>query len=74
MEQQGTPVIHLETGSPDFDTPKHIKQAACCVLEEVKVHYMSNYGILPLRQAIAKKMRSFNLLDYDPELRLYRGI
>lgn len=66
MEQEGTPVIHLEIGCPDFDTPEHIKQASYQALSDGKVHYTSNYGILPLRKAIATKLKRDNNLVFDP--------
>ncbi|MEM2915720.1 MAG: pyridoxal phosphate-dependent aminotransferase, partial [Candidatus Bathyarchaeia archaeon] len=28
LERQGKDIVHLEIGEPDFDTPKHIKEAA----------------------------------------------
>jgi len=67
IEKQGGKVIHLEIGRPDFDTPKHIKQAAKDALDMGKVHYTSNYGILGLRRAIASKLETEQSLQYDPE-------
>lgn len=67
LERQGKPVIHLEIGRPDFDTPIHIKQAAAHALENGMVHYTSNYGIPELRSAIAEKLGRDNQLAYDPD-------
>lgn len=66
LEQEGKPVIHLEIGRPDFDTPQHIKEAAKAALDRGMVHYTSNYGIPELRQAIADKLRTENGLNFDP--------
>ncbi len=66
-EKKGETIIHLEIGRPDFDTPGHIKEAAAAALEEGKVHYTSNYGILELRQAISEKFKRDNDLVYNPE-------
>ncbi len=66
LEQAGEKIVHLNIGRPDFDTPKHIKQAAKQALDEGKVHYASNYGIIELRQALAQYMRQENHLSYDP--------
>jgi aspartate/methionine/tyrosine aminotransferase len=66
LERDGASVIHLEIGRPDFDTPKHIKQAAYRALAEGQVHYTSNYGVPPLREAIAHKLRRDNHIEYDP--------
>jgi len=66
LEREGRPVIFLETGRPDFDTPTHIKQAAKQALDAGDVHYTSNYGTPELRTAIAEKLRRENGLTYDP--------
>jgi aspartate/methionine/tyrosine aminotransferase len=65
-EKLGQKIIHLEIGRPDFDTPQHIKDGARGALDEGKVHYSSNYGIMELREAIARKLREENDLSYDP--------
>jgi len=65
LEGEGKPVIHLEIGRPDFDTPAHIKAAAQRALDEGKVHYTSNYGVPEITRAIAAKLRSDNGLDFD---------
>ncbi len=67
LEREGRPVIFLETGRPDFDTPAHIKEAAKRALDAGRVHYTSNYGIPELRSAIAEKLERDNGLRYDPE-------
>jgi aspartate/methionine/tyrosine aminotransferase len=66
-EKLGEKIIHLEIGRPDFDTPRHIKDAAKRAIDEGKVHYSSNYGIPELRDAIARKLKEDNGLSYDPE-------
>lgn len=53
LGNQGHDVIRLELGRPDFDTPLHIKEAAKKALDDGQVHYVSHFGILPLREAIA---------------------
>lgn len=53
LGEQGHDVIRLELGRPDFDTPLHIKEAAKKALDDGQVHYVSHFGILPLREAIA---------------------
>lgn len=67
LEREGRPVIFLETGRPDFDTPVHIKEAAKRALDAGRVHYTSNYGTPELRSAIAGKLANENGLMYDPE-------
>jgi aspartate/methionine/tyrosine aminotransferase len=65
-EQAGEKIINLNIGRPDFDTPRHIKEAAKTALDEGKVHYASNYGIVELRQALAQQMAREQRLSYDP--------
>lgn len=65
-EREGDSIIHLEVGLPDFDTPRHIKDACIDALNRGEVNYTSNYGILELREAIANKLRSENGLSYQP--------
>lgn len=65
-EKMGEKIIHLNIGEPDFDTPKHIKEAAKKALDEGKTHYSSNYGIPELREALAQKLSQENGLSYNP--------
>lgn len=66
LEAAGEDVVHLEIGRPDFDTPQPIKEAAVEALDAGRVHYTSNYGIDPLRTAIAEKFKQENGVRYDP--------
>ncbi len=54
LEQAGQPIIHLEVGQPDFDTPDCVKEAAVAALRDGKTGYTPSNGILPLREAIAE--------------------
>ena len=65
LESKGRDVIHLEIGRPDFDTPQLIKDAAIEAIDAGHVHYTSNYGIEPLREALATKFETENGLTYD---------
>lgn len=66
LQSEGKPVVFMETGRPDFDTPAHIKEAAKKALDEGRVHYTSHKGIPELRQAIADKFAADNGICYDP--------
>jgi aspartate aminotransferase len=57
-DQKG--LIHLELGQPAHDTPVHIKAATIAAIEAGHVHYSDLWGIAPLREALAKKLRTFN--------------
>jgi aspartate aminotransferase len=59
--------INLTLGQPDFDTPEHIKAAACRALAEGKTGYTPNTGIPELREAIVAKSRRENGLEYTPD-------
>lgn len=67
LEAEGRDIVHLTVGRPDFDTPAHIKEAAKAALDKGEVHYTSNYGIAPLRKAVAAKLRADNGLDYEED-------
>ena len=64
LERAGKKILHFEIGRPDFDTPNYIKRAAYRALEEGKVHYTSNFGLMDLRQAIADKLAKENNIPY----------
>ena len=60
-------VIRMDIGEPDFDTPKHIRDAAIMALNEGFTHYTAAPGIWELRKAVAEKLERDNRLNYDPE-------
>ncbi len=63
MKAQGIDVISLAMGEPDFDTPYPIRFAAVDSIIQGHTHYSQARGILPLREAIAKKLREENGID-----------
>src|SRR5438105_10174800 len=67
LEAQGKPIIHLEIGEPDFDTPANVRQAACDALDQGYTHYSGSTGIPELRQAIAQYAGGKRGLKFDPE-------
>ncbi|MER3515308.1 MAG: aspartate aminotransferase, partial [Chloroflexota bacterium] len=54
LEAQGRDIIHLEIGEPDFDTPRHIVDAAIQALRDGYTHYTPSAGLPALREAIAE--------------------
>src|SRR3954462_3241251 len=66
LEAQGKPMIHLEIGEPDFDTPAHIRHAACAALEEGYTHYGPATGIPELREALAAHVMQTRGIKADP--------
>ncbi len=63
LPTEGRDIIHLELGQPIHDTPPHIKDAAIQALRDGQVHYSDLQGILPLREAMADKVRTYNGVD-----------
>jgi len=56
LEEQGSKVIHLEVGEPDFGPPQRVIDAMIKALKEGRTHYTSKYGLPELRRALAEKM------------------
>ena len=54
LEATGRDVVHLEIGEPDFDTPRHIIEAAKEALDQGYTHYSPSAGLPELREAIAQ--------------------
>jgi aspartate aminotransferase len=67
LRAQGIDIIDLSLGEPDFDTPQHIKESAKKAIDDNWSHYTPVPGYLDLRQAICKKLKRDNNLDYGPE-------
>ena len=66
MKAEGQDVVGFGAGEPDFDTPRHIKDAAIKALNDGFTKYTPSSGIPELRQAIADKFKRENGLDYKP--------
>jgi len=63
----GKDSINLALGEPDFDTPRHIKDAVKLALDKNFTHYTGNQGILELREAISHKLKMDNRIETSPE-------
>src|SRR5437660_841134 len=66
MKAEGQDVVGFVAGEHDFDTPKHIKDAAIKALNEGFTKYTPASGIPELRQAIADKFKRENGLIFKP--------
>ena len=64
LRRQGKSIINLVVGEPDFDTPAHIRAAACTAIERGETRYTANAGTPQLRQAIVDKLQRENGLSY----------
>ena len=67
LSAQGFDVINLSIGEPDFNAPEFIKTAAKEAIDKNFTHYPPVPGYPELRQAICKKLKRDNDLDYAPE-------
>ena len=66
LKAQGVNVMSFAAGEPDFNTPKNIINAAIKAMEDGNTKYTSVNGILQLREAICKKFKDDNGLEYNP--------
>ena len=67
LEAQGKSIIHLEIGEPDFDTPRHIIEAAHKALDEGWTHYGPASGDMNLKEAIVEEIKSSRNIDIGVE-------
>lgn len=67
MKAEGIDVVSFSAGEPDFPTPTHIKEAAQKALDEGKTRYGPAAGEPKFREAIAKKLKEENNLNYQAE-------
>ena len=65
MRADGLDVVGFGTGEPDFKTPDNISMAAIAAICEGKTKYTPAAGIIPLRKAIAERLKADCGVDYD---------
>ena len=66
LKAQGKDIISLSLGEPDFNTPDFIKDAAKKAIDENYSTYSPVDGYLELKEAICRKFKRDNNLDYKP--------
>src|ERR1700746_1769652 len=66
LKAAGRDVISLGAGEPDFDTPENIKEAGIKAIRDGKTRYTNVDGIPELKEAICRKFKRENGLDYKP--------
>ena len=66
LKAQGKDIISLSLGEPDFNTPEFIKEAAKKAIDENYSTYTPVEGYLELKEAICKKFKRDNNLEYKP--------
>ncbi|HWR52949.1 MAG TPA: pyridoxal phosphate-dependent aminotransferase [Bryobacteraceae bacterium] len=67
LEAEGRSIIHLEIGEPDFETPRHIREAAKGALDEGWTHYGPTQGYPDFRQTIANYVSRTRDINVGPE-------
>lgn len=67
LKAAGRKVYDFSVGEPDFNTPKHICDAAAAAMAAGHTHYTAVGGIPELRAAIAKQYKSRHGLEYSPQ-------
>ena len=67
LKAAGEHVVDFSLGEPDFDTPRHICQAAARAMQEGHTHYTAASGIPELKAAIAKQYQQRHGLEYQPQ-------
>ena len=64
---KGIDIINLSLGEPDFNTPESIKEAAKKAINDNFTYYTHVSGYLELREAVAKKFKRDNNLNYTAD-------
>ena len=65
LKAEGRDIINLGVGQPDFATPAHIKEAAIEAIHDNKTGYTAVDGIPELKDAIIKKFKRDNNLEFE---------
>lgn len=66
LKAQGKDIISLSLGEPDFNTPDFIKEAAIQAIHDNYSTYTPVDGYAELKEAICRKFKRDNGLDYKP--------
>ncbi len=66
LKAQGKDIISLSLGEPDFNTPDFIKEAAKKAIDENYSTYSPVDGYAELKEAICRKFKRDNNLNYKP--------
>ncbi|MCA0431003.1 MAG: pyridoxal phosphate-dependent aminotransferase [Bacteroidetes bacterium] len=67
LKANGIDIISLSLGEPDFATPQIIKDAAKKAIDDNFSYYTHVSGYVELREAICKKFKRDNNLDYTTD-------
>ena len=67
LKAKGIDIISLSLGEPDFNTPDYIKEAAKKAIDDNYSKYPPVPGYADLREAISKKFKAENGINYTPD-------
>ena len=65
MKSKGIDVINFSVGEPDFNTPKNIIEAAKDAMDQGYTKYTAGPGMIEFREAICRKLKQENGIDYE---------
>lgn len=66
LKASGIDVVGFGAGEPDFDTPDNIKSVGIQAIQDGFTKYTPASGTQELKEAICRKFKSFNHLEYQP--------
>lgn len=67
MKADGIDVVGFGAGEPDFDTPDNIKAAGIAAINDNQTRYTPSSGIVPLKEAICKRLFEDTGVSYKAE-------
>ena len=65
LKAEGRDIVAVSSGEPDFDTPDNIRAAANAAIARGRTKYTPVAGIPELREAIVRKFKRENRLEYQ---------
>ena len=67
MARAGRSIISLSQGEPDFDTPRHVREAAKAAIDQGLTRYTDVPSTIELREAVCRKFERDNALLFKPD-------
>ena len=67
LEAQGTDIVHMEIGEPDFPTPPSIGEAAMRAIRDGRTFYTHSLGLKELRERIADHYSEVRGVKVSPD-------
>jgi len=67
LRVSGADIVNFGTGEPDFETPDHIREAGIKAIRDGFTRYTPSDGLVELKEAVCRKFKRDNGLDYTPD-------